>query len=215
MKKLISAFISLIILVSLCTTAFASTTTATTSAPYYGRLTIASVGISVGLYNSSSQEVCDATDSACFYHFKNNLGMTIADHNYQAFRNLTRVRVGTTGTIKLTNGGIITIKCTEVCEGTNAGSQLLDSTGAVATGRSDYLTYTCTDTGIYICQWTIVSAKNIDANYDNNFDIDNRTRQNTLAAVTTSNNCTVITFIRNTNTAIYNLVKVLIGKVYS
>ncbi|MCQ2529176.1 MAG: hypothetical protein MJ108_08705 [Saccharofermentans sp.] len=147
----------------------------------YGRLVISSANIDVALYNSISQSVCDAEDSACFYHMPNIQGMTIADHNYQAFSSLTQVNVGDIGMIKTNNGGTIYIKCVEVADGHNTIDSLVYEDGTVATGRCDYLTYTCLENykNIRICQWNIISADNIDNGYESQFDIDSRTLSRT------------------------------------
>lgn len=149
----------------------------TTSSNCYGRLVIESVGIDVALYNDNSQATCDAVDSACFYSHKGVKGMTIVDHNYQAFRPLTNVTVGTTAVIYESNGGKIYLECVDVTNGQNTKYSLIYPDGSSATGRSDYLTYTCLDNkgNIRICQWNIVGTENINSKYEKQFNIDNST----------------------------------------
>lgn len=173
MKKLLSILASLVIICN-----FSISSLAATDNPAYGRLVISSVNIDVALYNSNSQSVCDAEDSACFYYLGSNQGMTIADHSSQTFETLTMVTVGDTAVIKESNGGRIYLQCIEVVDGRNEGDYLVYSDGSIATGRSDYLTYTCLDTkgNIRICQWDIVNVENIDSGYENQFNIDTRTR---------------------------------------
>lgn len=147
------------------------TTTTDTTTTAYGRLIIADADINVALYANSAQSVCDAEDSACFFKMYGSTGMIIADHNYQAFKTLTNVTVGSTAVINEGNGGVITLKCVAVYDGTNTGSGLLDNNGNQAIGTHDYVTYTCLNdtTHVRICQWDIESATNIDSAYENTF----------------------------------------------
>lgn len=158
-------------------------TTPTVNAPLYGRLNIPSAGIDVALYNSYEQSVCDAQDSACFFHLNNNPGMTIADHNYQAFRTLTSVAPGAKAVISEANGGKIYLQCVEVYNGHNTASALTDNNGNIVTSTHDFLTYTCLDStqNIRICQWDILYTENTTPEFEASFQIDARTASRIIA----------------------------------
>lgn len=191
MRKCFISIIATILLCTLClSTALADkpadkgnkkTSVDTTAA--YGRLTIEEVGIDVGLYNSNSQAVCDAVDSACFYHHPKEDGMIIADHAGQSFKTLTDVEVGTVGSITRQDGSVITIECKEVFDGHN-DQGLVDENGNNVAGSYDYLTYTCLDStgkNIRICQWEIIDSTGVTRSYDKQFDVDKRTTKNALS----------------------------------
>ncbi|MBR5604290.1 MAG: hypothetical protein IKW51_08835 [Bacteroidales bacterium] len=123
---------------------------------FYGRLYIPSVGIDVALYYELSQSVTDRNDSAAIFTYDSYYGEIIADHSNQDFSKLLNVSVGTIGYIKLCNGDIINIKCVEVINGHNTGTELTDENYDIVMGKYDYLMYTCRNgwTNIRICQWS-------------------------------------------------------------
>lgn len=122
---------------------------------FYGRLYIPSVGIDVALYRGVSQSATDRADSAAIFAYGSYDGEIIADHNNQDFSKLFNVVVGTTGYIQLSNGNVINIKCVEVINGHNTGTELTDENYNVVMGKYDYLMYTCRNgwKNIRICQW--------------------------------------------------------------
>ena len=124
-------------------------------ANFYGRLYIPSVEIDVALYYGISQSVADRADSAAIFTYGSYTGEIIADHSNQDFSKLFDVFVGTTGYIKLKNSDVITIKCVEVINGHNTGTELTDEDYNVVMGKYDYLMYTCRNgwKNIRICQW--------------------------------------------------------------
>ena len=123
---------------------------------FYGRLYIPSVGIDVALYYELSQSVTDRNDSAAIFTYDSYYGEIIADHSNQDFSKLLNVSVGTIGYIKLCNSDIINIKCVEVINGHNTGTELTDENYDIVMGKYDYLMYTCRNgwTNIRICQWS-------------------------------------------------------------
>lgn len=122
---------------------------------FYGRLYIQSVGIDVALYYELSQSATDRVDSAAIFTYGSYDGEIIADHNNQDFGKLFDVVVGTTGYIQLSNGDVINIKCVDVLNGHNTGTELTDENYCSVMGQYDYLMYTCRNgwQNIRICQW--------------------------------------------------------------
>lgn len=127
-------------------------------AKFVGRLYVPDAQIDVALYRGYEQYICDREDSAnlftwglygCTYE-----GEFIADHSTQEFRKLFSVKVGMTGYIKLENGDIINIVCTEIINGRNTGKQLTDEQGNDEFD-ADYAMYTCRNgwQNIRICLW--------------------------------------------------------------
>lgn len=122
----------------------------------YGRLYVPDAKIDVALYTGNTQSICDRQDSANIFTFGLQDGDIIADHCNQEFRKLFSVEVGTQGYIRLVNGDIINIKCTEVFNGHNTGRDITDEDGNSVIGISEYMMYTCRN-GWYdvrICLWS-------------------------------------------------------------
>jgi sortase (surface protein transpeptidase) len=121
---------------------------------YYGRLCIPDAGIDVGLYCGAHQEICDRQDSANIFAMSVFDGLYIADHNTQAFEKLVNIKVGMRGYLKLANGVILDIVCTDVLSGHNIGNRIVDQNGNTNLD-ADYLMYTCEDSwhNILICLW--------------------------------------------------------------
>ena len=114
-------------------------------ADFYGRLYIPDVKIDVALYTGFSQNICDRQDSANIFSFAVDEGKTIVDHSDQEFRKLFSVKVGTEGYIKLENGEIINIICTDVFNGQNNRAYITDEEGNNVMNIADYMMYTCRD----------------------------------------------------------------------
>lgn len=123
---------------------------------FYGRLYIPSVGIDVALYYGNDQAATDRADSASIFAYGTYDDEIIADHSNQDFSKLFGVSVGDTGYIRLSDGGTINIRCAEVFNGHNTGTELTDSDYNNVMGQYDYLMYTCRNgwRNILICQWT-------------------------------------------------------------
>lgn len=122
---------------------------------FYGRLYIPSVGIDVALYYGNDQAATDRADSASIFAYSIYAGEIIADHSNQDFAKLFGVSVGDTGYIKANDGSVINIRCIEVFDGHNAGTELTDNNYNNVMGKYDYLMYTCKNgwRNILICQW--------------------------------------------------------------
>lgn len=123
---------------------------------FCGRLYIPSVGIDVALYYGNDQAAADRTDSASIFQYSVYDGEIIADHSNQDFSKLFGVSVGDTGYIRLSDGGTVNIRCVEVFNGHNTGTELTDNDYNNVMGQYDYLMYTCRNgwRNILICQWT-------------------------------------------------------------
>ena len=76
---------------------------------YHGRLVVPSVGISVRLYDSWSQSVVDAEDSAAYMRRdgRNNIG----DHSSQGFSSIAHIKVGDIAEIRKKDGTVIKYQC--------------------------------------------------------------------------------------------------------
>lgn len=124
---------------------------------YYGRLYVPNVNISVALYEGNKQAITDRTDSANIFTWAYTNGYTIADHNNQEFSKLFGVKIGTYGYIELDNGDVINMECVDVFDGYNTGMRIVDTSGANAFGRTDYMMYTCIDNwkNVRIWLWEI------------------------------------------------------------
>lgn len=122
---------------------------------YYGRFYIKDVDIDVALYYGNKQSIVDRQDSAFIYDYKAFDGYVIGDHNSQGFDKLFDVEIGTTGCIKLENGGRIKIKCVDIYNGRNTGRKLTDTSGNVVMGTHEFLIYTCRSGwgNVLITQW--------------------------------------------------------------
>lgn len=122
---------------------------------FYGRLYIPSVDIDVALYYKCSQSVVNRADSAAIFNWKSYSGEIIADHNNQDFKNLLDVNVDTIGYIELKNGEVINIKCVDILNGHNTGTEITDENYNIVMGKADYLMYTCKNgwRNVRICQW--------------------------------------------------------------
>lgn len=113
-----------------------------TRAGMIGRLEIPSIGVDVALFSSSSQSVVDAADSAAYFTLGNCT--IVADHSNQGFDAIKSISVGATAYID-TGESETKLTCTEICQGTNTGHDLLDSNGISISTRSGYAFYTCND----------------------------------------------------------------------
>ena len=120
---------------------------------FYGRLYIPDAKIDVALYKGNSQGITDRKDSANIFTWITGCGEIIADHCTQDFGKLFSVEVGTLGYIRLSDGTIINIECVDIIDGHNTGYELLDNDKADATGKTDYLMYTCRDGWYNIRIW--------------------------------------------------------------
>ncbi|MCH4282034.1 MAG: hypothetical protein LKF83_02705 [Solobacterium sp.] len=107
-----------------------------------GRLTIG--GYTAELYQSSSQSVVDAADSAAYIPWGNIV--MIADHASQGFSVLRSLGAGASGTIT-DNSTITYITCASSYQGTNTGNgiNLADGRYAETVGDGSYMLYTCND----------------------------------------------------------------------
>ena len=123
-------------------------------ASFYGRLYVPDAKIDVALYRGYQQYICDRYDSANLFTWGVYDGEYIADHSTQEFRKLFSVEVGMTGYIKLENGDIINIICTEVTNGHNTGAGITDEYGN-SDLDADYVMYTCRNgwQNIRLCLW--------------------------------------------------------------
>lgn len=93
---------------------------------FYGTLTIEEAEIEVPLYyttilgeGKSAQEIIDNTESAGYFRYGEQ--HIIADHDYQEFFSLKKVKKGTKAVIALDRGYEKTYECIRVCEGENRG----------------------------------------------------------------------------------------------
>lgn len=85
-----------------------------------GRFYVPSLGISVALYNSYEQWVCDNWDSACYFNYYSM--EIIADHNYQGFSALNGSYIGMYAYIEYADGSRRDLTCTYISTGYNDGS---------------------------------------------------------------------------------------------
>lgn len=133
------------------------------SATYYGRLYIPSVGIDVGLYQSSDrQAVVDMVDSACIFTMRyGQRTRLIADHYTQDFAPLLDVLEGDAAYIVTDAGETIHMVCVEVLDGHNTGGGITDASKTNVIGQHDFLMYTCQGywRNVRICQWDIVTEE--------------------------------------------------------
>lgn len=125
----------------------------TSYSDFYGRLYIPDAKLDVALYRGNSQAICDRQDSANIFTWITGIGEIIADHNNQEFAKLYSVEKGMLGYIQLTDGTIINIECVDIIDGHNTGYELLDNNKVDATGKTDYLMYTCRDGWYNIRIW--------------------------------------------------------------
>ena len=126
----------------------------------YDWVSIPKVGISERVqwagYNLDTQAICDKRDRAVAYPYRGGVG--IADHNYQGFKNLPRVRVGYTATVTL-HGRTNLYRCVKVIpNGLNKSAYLTDHNGRTVNLKSNQIQmYTCNGRGswvnIYITIW--------------------------------------------------------------
>lgn len=131
-----------------------STKPADRPANYYGRLCIPDANIDVGLYYGADQAITDRQDSANIFTTRVFDGLYIADHKNQEFSKLPRVKVGMRGYLKLADGAVFNIICTEVLTGHNTGKRITDENGNI-NFDADFLMYTCRDNSknVLICLW--------------------------------------------------------------
>lgn len=128
-------------------------------ANYYGTLSVPGVSIKVDLYSGYSQQIVDRKNSAACFSYPPFDGLVIADHNYQAFAQLNKVRKGTAGYITLKSGKKLKIKCIAVKSGTNTKNDLIDSNGRSLLNGCDYVMYTCKNgskSKVYVTKWNKV-----------------------------------------------------------
>lgn len=125
---------------------------------FYGRLYVSDIDINVALYYDARQSTVDRQDSAAIFKLGPYEGLNIGDHNNQEFIKLFRVEVEMDGYMRLSNGDIVNIRCTDVFNGHNIGSAITDEYGTVVSGMSDILMYTCRDNSknVRICLWEII-----------------------------------------------------------
>ena len=106
-------------------------------------------------YNLDTQVICDKRDRAVAYPYRGSV--SIADHNYQGFANLHKVRKGMTATVTL-QGRTTRYKCVKTFNGYNKSVYLIDSNyRIVEITPSQRIMYTCIGRGssnrIYITIW--------------------------------------------------------------
>jgi|GEM_PF-2695630 len=109
-----------------------------------GRWVIPEVGVDVAAFDSSSQSVVDAADSAgLFYALGQHL---VADHNYQGFNAIKSCRTGMEAYLE-TSEGRQTFICTGITTGTNVGNDIITSDGRSISkvNRGGYTCYTCNE----------------------------------------------------------------------
>lgn len=109
-----------------------------------GRWVIPEVGVDVAAFDSSSQSVVDAPDSAgLFYALGQHL---VADHNYQGFNAIKNCRTGMEAHLE-TSEGRQTFICTGITTGTNVGNDIITSDGRSISkvNRGGYTCYTCNE----------------------------------------------------------------------
>lgn len=126
-----------------------------------GRLTIG--GYTAELYQSSSQGVVDAADSAAYIPWGNIV--MIADHASQGFSVLRSLGAGASGTIT-DNSTITYITCASSYQGTNTGNgiNLADGRYAETVGDGSYMLYTCNDSAgvsVTVTYWYVSGSSSI------------------------------------------------------
>lgn len=112
-----------------------------------GRLISPSVGIDVALFDSWAQSVCDAPDSACYYYMHGQL--VIADHNYQGFKTLPRIKIG--DKVYIDNGySVETYRVVDKFKGRNGDTDMLyrdNPSSALNKYPNSIFMYTCDGPG--------------------------------------------------------------------
>lgn len=108
-----------------------------------GRLYAPSIGIDVALFNSMSQAVCDAPDSACYFYIGG--APVIGDYQNQGFSRIRSAVPGSTLMYISDGTNITTYRCVASYNGYNTGYDLTDEAGVSATGKYPRSTilYTC------------------------------------------------------------------------
>lgn len=114
--------------------------------PKYDWVYIPSVGISERVqfadYGMDTQVICDKKDRAVAYRYRGSIG--IADHNYQGFRNLPRVKVRDKARVTLF-GKTKTYICIKVFNGYNRSAYLTDRNNKIVElKKGEIQMYTCT-----------------------------------------------------------------------
>ena len=124
----------------------------------YGRLYVSTYSAALYDYNVNTkskislQTIVNNKDSAAYYINFNRY--VIADHNYQGFKILTKIKKGSKAYIKLNDGKILTYKLISVSTGTNTGKDLIDSKGnSFYDMESGLIMYTCYKNGIVGTLW--------------------------------------------------------------
>ena len=111
----------------------------------YDWVSIPKVGISERLQyadlNTNTQTVCDKRDRAVAYDYRGSI--SIADHNYQGFKNLHKVKVGDTATVIL-HGKVSQYRCIRKFNGINKKAYLTDNNGRIVEiTKNQVIIYTC------------------------------------------------------------------------
>lgn len=123
-----------------------------------GRLFIPDVGVNVALqYDCSdmdvNQSICNAQDTALFYHACTYANDCIADHKHQGFNAIIGCVPGETMAYILhADGTVIAYRCVGNTEGTNTGETVFSNNGMDILDHSSY------DLQMYTCleHWTHV-----------------------------------------------------------
>ena len=127
-----------------------------------GRLYIPSVNINVGLnyaniydddgYNA--QDIVDRYDSAAYYSFANKI--TIADHNYQGFSNISNLNLYSNAYIKRNSTSVEEYQLINKFSGHNIGTDIIDNYGnSIENMQGQLVMYTCygTGDGVMVTLW--------------------------------------------------------------
>lgn len=112
---------------------------------FCGRLYIPAVGIDVALYNNTSQDTCNRTDSAAIFpHRPEDGGSNIVADN--ELESLTSVTVGSTAYVITPGGQQINYVCVDAFNGHNdvtGYDALQKDDGTVVWGSAELIAYTC------------------------------------------------------------------------
>ena len=112
---------------------------------FCGRLYIPAAGIDVALYNNTSQDTCNRTDSAAIFpHRPEDGGSNIVADN--ELESLTSVAVGSTAYVITPGGQQINYVCVDAFNGHNdvtGYDALQKDDGTVVWGSAELIVYTC------------------------------------------------------------------------
>lgn len=129
-----------------------------------GRLYLPEVNFSVAVYYANpytdteeaytAQAIVDSEDSAAYF----NMGGkgVIADHNYQGFKRIMDLSIGTTASIKMNDGSNVEYKLINKFIGRNTSEDIVDNNGNSLQNMSGSLVmYTCYNSGdaVMITLW--------------------------------------------------------------